>query len=713
MATNFRGARQAKAASSMWLSEQSNEQGNRIAGLLEDCRTTFSNLENDLEWSKTFKSMAASADVVTFDVFDTALTRVTDAPEDVFALVEYRMSGKLNGCKGFAEKREQAELDARKMLAGTGAQDVTFDEIYDAFCVLAGECREIIKEIRAAEIAAEVQALVPVMDILSAVEHVQALGKPVWFVSDMYHSTSTIDQFLKINGFKAPYSLLVSSETRLTKASGDQWTVLKSKIPSSCRVLHIGDNSHSDEFSPKAHGIQTLLYTRMRTNRRSGGPLTSHVLPFSISLRNETVKHHTPTSRDLMARLGRSWGAVVVGGFVEWLEKRASALGLKRLYFLSRDGYLPMAVWNALNLSEKTGIETSYLYVSRRVLQLADAAVPSAYGGLTQRAVNNLAHGGLTAEAMLRRAGLQNCASLARSLQAELGSMEKVISWKSDLKRVREIVSSHGYEVIPQLTELHKRVLGYLRQESIGKEPSAIVDIGWHGTLQAAICELLRTTDENPKLSGFYYGLWPRAKANRPATGWMEAAYGNDFIPLEDQLGLQNAIAILENLHSAGSGTTWDYEMVDGKFRPVLKDSHIENNQHKDLISPFQEAVLESLASNGREDLVSNSYIQEGLAAIQRLSLSPTDEELELLGGIAHSTFFDHETFEPLVPIKTWSNSDLDKIDIAAAEWPIGLHRSIHRTKHDKHTLNELRKRFAYIHNNADPRTRRSLEGTL
>ena len=67
--------------------------------------------------------------IVSFDIFDTILTRLWARPEDLFVKLEENLFKYNSSWKNFAFERIQAELEARR--SKEFSKEVTLEEIYN------------------------------------------------------------------------------------------------------------------------------------------------------------------------------------------------------------------------------------------------------------------------------------------------------------------------------------------------------------------------------------------------------------------------------------------------------------------------------------------------------------------------------------------------------------------------------------------------------
>ena len=217
--------------------------------------------------------------------------------------------------------------------------------------------------------------------------------------------------------------------------------------------------------------------------------------------------------------------APLMTAFTVWVLREAEARGIKRLYFLSRDGYLPYRTAIRLVKSCKLDIECRYLYCSRYSLR-----VPM-YSENVDEALSHVTRGGIdvTFRKILMRSGFR--AEDIPKMQAAFPdlALDEVIPY-SGLRKVRaRLTGSSIYkDLLKQRSEeAWEPLCAYFRQEgllegigacdrskeksdrvsarygSLGKSERAgtcdenaekigIVDSGWTGTTQKSIAEIRR-----------------------------------------------------------------------------------------------------------------------------------------------------------------------------------------------------------------------------
>lgn len=630
---------------------------------------------------------ARRADIVTLDVFDTALTRTFDSPVDVFAEVERRAVGRLGGRgTGFAAVREDAERDARGYRSRLfAAEEVTLDEIYAEIAKRLPLLAPDLGLVEQLEVETEAECLIGVSDVVELTRRLRLDGKRYAFVSDMYLPKAFIAARLGAAGYEGWTSLYVSSDTKLSKVTGRQFAFIKADLGGEPDLLHIGDDDWSDVAVPHRLGIRTLPYRRARSERRVAGALRTHIVPFSREKRRLALADRADPGVAVGAPatwhgLGRVLGGITVGGFLRWLVGRAAVHGITDLYFCARDGWLVHEGWKAADLSARTGIAAHYLSVARRPLNFASGYLDSTPSRLSPALLKFLSStdGHTTVGVALNRLGLPAGGELERAMLARFGSPETELASAEETAGFEDVLRTHSWIVYERLKHSYETMLAYLEQERIGLGGrSAIVDMGWHGTMQRSLQNLLRHVPGSAPIAGFYYGLWPEAQSNRFGAGLMESAFSSEFISRWDQPEVDSAAEILEELHTAPHGTVTGYGRRDGAWEPVCAASPVEAEQYDRVIRHFQEGTVSAvrdLFTTGRSGSLELDALgpEVVVATLGAIFMSPSPEEVDLIGSVQHCTTFDHMSFRPFVAADCPTSVEAMKAVLLNGKWRPG-----------------------------------------
>lgn len=268
------------------------------------------------------------------------------------------------------------------------------------------------------------------------------------------------------------------------------------------------------------------------------------------------------------APLGRVTAQVtapVLYGYVWHVLEQAERMGLKRLYFLSRDGYVMWKIAQEIAGVCPVSLDLRYLYCSESSLRLPCTCRLDEEEGIslllkpggtrTLRHVGNRAQ--LTAE---ERAVLYEELSAKEEDERRLLSEEAYASLCAALRRsvtFRRMAAAHAREA-------YTAVRGYLEQEGLADgTPAGIVDAGWTSTVQRSLRRIL---DDLPPLTGFYFGLIESPKASDGVcTAWY-------FSPEDKALRAKFSRSVFARMCAAPSGAAIGYEARDGHYVPVLQN---------------------------------------------------------------------------------------------------------------------------------------------
>lgn len=257
--------------------------------------------------------------------------------------------------------------------------------------------------------------------------------------------------------------------------------------------------------------------------------------------------------------------APALGGFAQWILREAARRGVRRLYFLARDGYFPCRAAQILCERWRLPIECRYLSCSRYSVRLPLFHLDR------EAALRYVCRGGIavTPEKILRRAGLTGAEREAVRQALRLPFSPDEVVPHGRLPEIRDrlrdcdlfggYMDRHSREALPGLT-------GYLRQEGLlDNVPDAVVDSGWVGSMQQTLQQILTNMGRDRPLEGYYWGLYelPAGVSRRAYHCYYFGPEG----PLSRQVYFNNCV--FEAVFTAPHGMTLSYRHDGERYAPV------------------------------------------------------------------------------------------------------------------------------------------------
>lgn len=323
----------------------------------------------------TFSTALRDFDVVTFDVFDTLLTRTVLDPTDVFDLVAERLRGRVSEPlrSSFAGSRRAAEAE----LLATGPYP-TLDQIYDELARRSGFTSSETELCRRLEIDVETEVLTPRESVRNLFEALLGEGKTIYLVSDMYLPAETIESLLTGHGITGWSRIFVSNEYGVTKPQGLFTHVTEGLDAAS--VAHVGDSFDADVAAACEAGVTPFHIPNGRA-MFAASPCAA-VIPEPRTLLERLILGHfvaeafndpfSATAEDRRVRL-RGPGHLAITLFTPliavltlWLVHEVRLRPLDGVLFLSRDGHLVKRLVDFyVSREELSWPPTMYFHASR------------------------------------------------------------------------------------------------------------------------------------------------------------------------------------------------------------------------------------------------------------------------------------------------------------------------------------------------------------
>jgi FMN phosphatase YigB (HAD superfamily) len=501
-------------------------------------------------------SRLAAFAAVTCDVFDTAVVRRLARPEDVHLATGLRLCAAglcPHPADAFRAYRLAAENTVRTEAAAREIDEPRLADIYAhlAACGIVGDAAGAARH----ELAAEIAACQAVLALKAALA-TRPAGQPLLFVSDSPLPGPWIAEILVACGYPADIAVISSADAGVSKHSGRLFPVVAARLGlDPARIIHIGDNPHSDGRNARAAGFATVaLPPPGRPPEQLDIAARAPVLRLLHSARRSAV----PPAPEGLHR----YASLLAIGWTLDILAQARRRGIRRIYFLARDGYLPLAIARRLVDASGEDFELRYLEVSRQAVVVPTMdGTPAALAEFAGYSIE-----GRPLVACLGFLGVDAAVTAERLLALGLDPA-RIVDGAAGRADVARLFAAEPALVQSRLAALRDDARAYLDQEGfLAPGPRMIVDVGWRGSTQVALARLAGLPADD--ILGAYLGLLPAAlrPGVTPATarGYL-FAFGH---PEAATALMLDGYALPELLFSAPHGAVLGYARQADGMRP-------------------------------------------------------------------------------------------------------------------------------------------------
>lgn len=531
-------------------------------------------LKLDSEYSQICQ-LIDQHDLISFDVYDTALLRNVLYPADIFDIVEIELKGKGIFLSNFKQIRVRAEEKAR---SNSNKEDIHLNDIYRIISKKVGvQLSEQIKEI---ELSLEERFTIANSFIKRVYEYARSKRKNIIFISDMYLDKQFIGSLLNKNGYDC-FELYVSGELGISKASSNMYRYVKGKLQENQKWLHIGDNYISDYTNARNNGITAYYYRALRDRVILDKQYT---IEYSIMKAIQVNYSYTLEDMSYWERFGVNTVSSLFFGFTNWLVKQLK--GKDNVYFLSRDGYLPYKIYKMFQKVLNGQLpEARYIYASRRAYQIPNIVCEDQKQALdVLTAYNSRLDQKITLDEIFRNLGLSR-ESYTKLLDNHGINNKFDIKSKRDRNKLKEIIRTIYPDILNKFQQEIELLNKYFKQNMLHEcREINLVDVGWRCSTQQAIQNITKI-----KTNGYYFGTAHNVYENiRNNVRGYAFHLGK---PLRNANAIMNNVMMYELIFSAPHGSVVGFREEGSTVVPVLKD--VEKNEYLyECINVFQSGVL-------------------------------------------------------------------------------------------------------------------------
>lgn len=565
----------------------------RHAGLIRigyGCKNLFL---YEKDGKEAFLRGIAAAETVSFDLFDTLLTRTILAPDAVHRLIGERLSRHFPDLHppgdGFFGLRRMSERMAREALLHT--DDVTLTDIYAALSRLTGWADDALDFAKHEEVAIDLAVLRPRASVVEGLRLAKAAGKRTLVVSDTYLSLGDLRPVLEKTGiFQLVDEFYLSSERKARKDRGDMWDLLRATENVS-GLLHVGDNEQADiqraaDLKIRHHHVMsglnllrlsapgrfvlaalepspTMSASHAARRRLAGdvllGPMVSTVFETPFLESAPAVCDRSSLTSPIVLNSPELAGKVLLGPlFLVFFARfvfHPALDGLERIFFLSREGYFLSRLYRRLRENWFSSLPVEQIFpVSRRVAIAAAQAER-----LDPDILLDTGDGyrGNMADLLRARLGLE--------LPRDHALRDMMVVLPEDRDLTRSVTLLLRDEIMNTAKKTKDELQAWAVANGVSRENgkrSGVVDIGYGGTIQYYLQRAL-----GRPFTGLYMAVETRAKR-------VEAEGGLAFGLLENGekavMFRKEYSIFLESVLTAPYGQTIGYDRSQTPPLPVF-----------------------------------------------------------------------------------------------------------------------------------------------
>lgn len=511
--------------------------------------------------------------VISFDIFDTLIKRNVDNPTDVFDLVEREYNKRnLKRISNFKIKRISAERNAR---INKTTEEITLDKIYNELSNVFE--KDILDRLKKLEIEIEEKICIVNPRIEKIYKKCIEQNKIVIITTDMYLPRYVIENILNRNGIYNYYKLYISCELNKTKHTGSIYDFILNDLKiNKKQIIHIGDNQRSDFIVPMLKQIKAINIKNnfLKKNKIKGLSLDYNVM-------QNFIENTINLDKDYYWKFGYKNFGPLLYGFSKWIFNEITKKNIRKIFFLSRDGYIMKKVFE--KIFDNNEYDIKYLYASRRAL-----AVPTLWMLDTVEEMLNTSYipDIISLRAIFKKIGL-DINNYINEIKKYNFNIESYINMKEDNAKLFSLLNNLKNDIYANSKDEYDTLLEYWKQENFSGK-LAIVDIGWFGNMQKAINRIVEKSKIDIDIFGYYVGIVPDSMIDAKK-GYIFDRNKNEELYRREK----NFNAIFEMIFLAPHGSVKKFKKINNLIDAELYDYEYNNSNEEKYVRKIQEGALE------------------------------------------------------------------------------------------------------------------------
>lgn len=521
----------------------------------------------------------ANYDVITFDIFDTLITRLVYQPDDVFRLMERKIRSAYHIHVNYLKIRKEAERIAWE----ERGDYCNIHHIYEKLPFVSEFSAQQAEELKQMEIDLEYDLCIPRQDVLELFNRLMKAGKTILLISDMYLTESIIRKMLEKCGYQGYQELWVSCERGKRKDRDTIWDDFLQQY-GTYRTIHIGDNPHSDcqiigdrrrdyllllspveqfRLSKQYEKYANFVNTTVENSLVLGCFVNQCLYNSPFALRENGI-----SKINSIRNVSQGVFAPILLQYIDYFHHTSHKDTI--LLFLAREGFFLEKLYKvyceAFGVKE---LQHTYFLTSRRATSVAQI---KEYQDLEE--LLKTKYSGKMSSLLKERFGLDSI-RLDKDISVALPH-DKAMVMKVLLDYVPELLQEAQIEKKEYMDYIHE-ILG----EGIDWDKVTLLDVGYSGTIQYYLMKILETP-----LNGCYmvsgYTMKPEA---------LDGTYRSLYSFWKSKRFL-NTQLFLEAVTAAPHGQVVKFYKKEGKSEAILKpEKSIYGEKAAELQTPIYQYV--------------------------------------------------------------------------------------------------------------------------
>jgi predicted HAD superfamily hydrolase len=567
--------------------------------------------------------MDSTIKAYSFDIYDTCIVRKWARPQDIFYLLAKEIKSKYPDLNIPEHELVRSRIESFVSVAkNSNKEEITLDYFYNNWEDLEKWSISAC-ELLARELALEYQSILPILETKQIIQYLRREGAKIFFTSDMYLPNTFLKKILiEHNIATNEDTFYISGDIGLTKVSGNLFKyILEKESLKPSELQHYGDNIHSDIVASRRLGIKAIHYRDSQLNRYEKHILyssqaeilvRSQISGISRAIRSKFAATDTK-SKDL-ATIAANIVAPLLASYVAWVLQDAYKQGIKRLYFVARDGQVLLKIAQQLSAHFPTP-ECRYLYGSRQAWFL-----PSIFE-VNRESLDWLIRKGESnaPKHLLKKLDIEPLE--VQHILELYGFTKATLNNQLNKKYIENFWQAIEHPFISQLIlekaqQKRQLVIKYFEQEKLlSKDKWAIVDLGWALQCQRSLKKIILSCDRQIEAEGYYLGIL-RNCVSADMTGKYHAFIWQDLMIdryLMDAEAIFSNVNIIDQIFTtADHSTTIGYQDCNALMIPIFKQVSVEPNkleftkQMHEIIVAYAEELAKSGLIFGQLETLKN-----------------------------------------------------------------------------------------------------------